>query len=345
MIEPFRATCIQVINHTVNDAKNREEAMAIINRSLDRWESFLRRGFGRGGGRQLVLFPEFALQGFPVFETAAQWLDKACLRIPGSPEIARLQKCAQDLKIYIGANAYEVTDEWPGRYFNCSFLIDPSGNIILKYRRINSVHSPSPHDFMDKYFDKHGIEGTFPVVKTELGNIGMFPCGEIMYPEAARVLMFRGAEIILHPTSDHGTSEAIGWESCKRARAAENMVYLISCNAGGSTGSAPNNSNQGHSKILDFNGMVIATSGGPGESMAASATIDVASLRRARQNPGPLNRLLRQRNEIYLPVYAKAAFYPPNSFPDGVMDSKQRIMEIQADTMKRLGERGIINPP
>ena len=122
------------------------------------------------------------------------------------------------------------------------------------------------------------------------------------------------------------------------------MVYLISANSGGIVGSAPSQANMGHSKIIDFNGVVIANSGGPGESMAASALIDVASLRRARRQTGPLNRPLRQRNEIYLPVYAKAAFYPPNSFPDGLMDSKARIMEIQEETLRRLGERGIVNP-
>jgi predicted amidohydrolase len=346
MIVPWRATCVQVINHIVNDATTREEAMAIVHRSLDRWEAFLRRGIrGDRSTPQLVLFPEFALQGFPLHETAAEWLDKACFEIPG-PEIARLQRVAQDLKIYIGANGYERTADWPGRYFNCSFLIDPKGDVILKYRRINTVHSPSPHDFMDRYLDKHGIEGTFPVVKTELGNVGMFPCGEIMYPEAARTLMFRGAEVILHPTSDHGVPEAdmMAWECCKRARASENMVYLVSSNAGGIVGAVPSNSNMGRSKIIDYNGAVIADSGGPGESLRASALIDIPALRRARRQPGPLNRILRQRNEIYLPVFAEAHFYPANSFPDGPMDSKQRIMEIQEEAMRRLKERGIVNP-
>ena len=147
------------------------------------------------------------------------------------------------------------------------------------------------------------------------------------------------------PVRSTGASDAIGWEACKRARAAENMVYLISANAGGIDGPLPSASNMGFSKIIDYNGMVLANTNGPGENLSASAMIDVSGLRRARQQPGPLNRLLRQRNEIYMPVYEKAAFYPPNSFPDGVMDSKQRIMEIQQDTLRRMGERGIINEP
>ena len=48
-IKPWIATCIQTLNHVVNDASTREEAMAIVNRSLDRWELFIRSAVGRGG--------------------------------------------------------------------------------------------------------------------------------------------------------------------------------------------------------------------------------------------------------------------------------------------------------
>ena len=191
MIQPWQATCMQVYCNLVNSARNRDEAMTIINRSLDRWVTLI-RGTARGGGRQLLLFPEFCLTGFPLTETAKEWIDKACIEIPG-PITERLQREAQSAKIWIGANAYERDPEWPGRYFNTSFLIDPSGNVVLKYRRINTVQTGSPHDFMDRYLDRYGIEGTFPVAKTDLGNIAMMPCGEIMYPEAARMFMFRGA--------------------------------------------------------------------------------------------------------------------------------------------------------
>jgi predicted amidohydrolase len=345
-IKHWRATCIQTLNHVVHEASTREEAMAIVNRTLDRWERFVAGVVGDGGSnlRQLVLFPEFSLTGSPRGGTTAQWIDKACIEIPGA-ETERLQKLAQKHGIFIGANAYERDPVWPGRYFNCCFLIDPSGEIILKYKRINTVHSPSPHDFMERFFDHYGIEGTFPVVSTELGNIGMFPCGEIMYPEAARVLMMRGAEVILHPTSDHGAGNFIGWESCKIARAAENMVYLISCNSGGVVGSPVNNNNMGHSKIIDYNGVILSNSDGQGESTRASAMIDVQGLRIARQEVGPLNRIARQRTEIYMPVYQDAHFYPPNSFVDEPMGSKARVGEIMRDTMTRLAERGIIPRP
>ena len=346
MLLPWRATCIQTLNHVVNDVSTREEALAIIHRSLDRWESFIAAAVGRSGGvtRQLLLFPEFALTGFPMRESAAEWIAKACIEIPG-PETERLQKMAQRFGVYIGANAYERDPQWPGRYFNCSFLIDPSGSIILKYKRVNTVHSPSPHDFMERYFDHYGVEGAFPVARTEIGNIGMIPCGEIMYPEACRVLMFRGAEVILHPTSDHGAGDFIAWESAKRTRASENMVYLVSSNSGGVVGSPASSNNLGHSKIIDYNGLTLADSGGPGESTRTNAMIDVTGLRLARQEVGPLNRIARQRTEMYMRVYEQAHFYPPNSFVDEPMGSKARIAEIMRETMDRLSASGVVQRP
>jgi predicted amidohydrolase len=116
-------------------------------------------------------------------------------------------------------------DPRTGRYFNCSYLINPSGDVVLKYRRINTVQTGSPHDFMDKYLDRYGIEGTFPVAKTDLGNLSMMPCGEIMYPEASRMFMLRGAEVLLHPTSDHGASDKWSWESAKKVRASQNIAH------------------------------------------------------------------------------------------------------------------------
>ena len=330
MTTVWKATCMQTICHPVNDAGNRDDAMAIVARSLDRWEARLRGAAARKADiPQLFLFPEFNLQGFPLGEDAATWIAKACLRIPGSPEIERLQKLADELKIYIGANAYEAPDEWPGRYFNCSFLIDPAGEIVLKYRRVSTAEGTSPHDLLHAYLDKHGLDGLWPVADTALGKIAMMPCGEILWPETARCFALRGAEVILHPTSDHGMSDHLAWESAKKVRAAENMVYFISANAGGIDGGVlPQASNVGNSKIIDFQGRVIAENLAPGESARTAAPIDMDALRRARTTAGNLygvNRLARLRVEAYRPVYEAASFYPPNLYADTPMQSKKQV--------------------
>lgn len=335
----WQATCMQTLNNAVNRAGTRDEAMQIVNRSIDRWQELLGFAVGRPSkAPRLVLFPEFNLQGFPVTESAAQWIEKACLRIPGSPEVERLQKLAQQFKVYLGANAYEAPDEWPGMYFNCSFLIDPSGEIVLKYRRVSTEQGFSPHDILERYLDRHGIEGLWPVARLPIGNVSMLPCGEILWPETARCLALRGAEVLLHPTSDHGRTEFMAWESAKRTRAAENMAYLISANCGGIAGGPPSGQNTGHSKIFDFQGRVLADTKSAGESTRAHAVIDVEMLRRARTTPGGMfgvNRLARLRIEAYAPVYAAAAFYPPNLWANGPMKSKGEIQEALARVIER----------
>ncbi len=345
MIAPWRATCMQVYNYSVQRAANRAESEAIMARSLDRWEELIDNVAGRSSEKNLLLFPEFSLQGFPTKETAAEWIEKACLQIPGSPEIERLCKKAQQHRCYIGGNAYETDPEWPGRYFNTSFLIDDSGTVILKYRRINTSYASSPHDAMDKYFARYGIEGTFPVAKTPLGNLAMIPCGEIMYPEAARAMMMRGAEVLLHPTSDFGAADNWSWQSAKKVRASENMMYLISANSGGVRGSrTPEADNAGRSRIFDWEGRVLAEGPSPGESLRCNTLIDVEMLRRVRSSSGGFNRLASLRAEMYRPLYDNAEFYPVNRFPDKGIDSRESIRIANRQSLTNMAKAGIIPP-
>ena len=124
------------------------------------------------------------------------------------------------------------------------------------------------------------------------------------------------------------------------------MMFLVSTNATGQIGTfIPEGRTLGHSKIIDFHGRIIADVGGPGESTVASATIDVEALRRARRIPGVGNRLLRQRVEMYRPLYNQTSFYPPNQFADAPMDSKARIMEIQEEALGNVAKAGVVNLP
>jgi predicted amidohydrolase len=334
---------MQVYNYSVQRAPDRAAATAIMSRSLDRWEELIDSVAGARGDKHLLLFPEFCLQGFPTRETAAEWIAKACIEIPGSPEIARLCKKAQQHQCYIGGNAYETDPEWPGRYFNTSFLIDDSGEVILKYRRINTSYASSPHDAIDKYFARYGVEGTFPVAKTPLGNLAMIPCGEIMYPEAARSMMMRGAEVLLHPTSDFGAADNWSWQSAKKVRASENMMYVISANAAGIRDcNSAESDNAGNSRIFDWEGRVLSEGPSPGESLRCNALIDVEMLRRVRSSPRGFNRLAGLRMEMYRPLYNDAAFYPVNRFPESGIDSRESIRIAQRESFANLAKAGII---
>ena len=83
MIEPWRATCMQVYTHILNRVSTREDAMEIVHSSLDRWTELA--GATRStDDKQLLLFPEFALQGFPIHESAEEWIEKACFQKKGT---------------------------------------------------------------------------------------------------------------------------------------------------------------------------------------------------------------------------------------------------------------------
>ena len=338
-IVPWRATCVQMKCDLVGNAASREAAWSIIDRNLDRGIAAIEAVCAGQDAPKLVVLPEFGFQGAPQDLSAAEWIERACAPIPGAIS-ERLQRVAERRGIYIAAHQFESDSDWPGRFFNSCFLIDPKGKVILRYRRINTALWPSPHDMMDAYFARYGVEGVYPVVATELGRLAMIPCGELSVPEVARVFMMRGAEVILHPNNAQASP---GQEAAKVARAAENMVYVVSANIAGGIGTSRDGSLQGgRSQIVDFRGRSLAYEAEAQETNAVSAMIDVEALRAARGNAGLGNALMRCRFEMYRPFFAKAAFYPPNSFLDRPMQESADLDGPVAVAMRNLKEAGLV---
>jgi predicted amidohydrolase len=203
------------------------------------------------------------------------------------------------------------------------------------------MFAPTPHDVWDKYLDCYGIEGVFPVAKTAIGNLAALASEEILYPEVARCLALRGAEIFLHSTSEVYGKERSPKEAAKISRAVENMAYIVSANTAGIANiPIPIASADGGSKIVDYRGLVLAETGS-GESMAAFAEIDLEALRRYRRRPGLNNLLSRQRLELYAESYRQSQFYPANTMLQGEIDRKHFI-QTQRETIERLAKLGVI---
>lgn len=256
-------------------------------------------------------------------------------------EYEALGEIAQKNSIFLAGNAYELDANFPGLYFQTCFVIDPTGSIILRYRRLNSMFAPTPHDVWDRYIECYGLEGVFPVAKTSIGNLAALASEEILYPEVARCLVMRGAEIILHSTSEVYAQARSPKEAAKISRAVENMAYVISANTAGIANiPIPVASADGGSKIVDYWGLVLAETGS-GESMAAFALVDIAGLRRYRRRPGLNNLLSRQRLELYADSYRQCHFYPANTMLDKEVDRKHFI-QTQRETIERLAKLGVI---
>jgi predicted amidohydrolase len=342
-ITPWRATCLQIPSRVVTGSTSRDDAWQIIRDNLATAERTIDAVMAAPETRdsRLLLCPEFAFQGPPLKEDVQEWIDLAAQTLPG-PISAPLQEKARQYGIYIGANQFEFDPEWPGRHFNCSFLIAPSGEVILRYRRIYTAQWPSPHDFMDAYLERYGVEGTFPVVDTELGRISMLPCGEVSTPEAARMFMLRGAEILLHPDNG-GTSPAN--DALKVARAHENMLYFVSVNVAGPIGFAQGGKPLGgNSMIVDYDGKILASEMTPEPSTRVTAVLDVEALRTARRDLTMRNRLLRSRFEIYRPVYERAQFYPANGFADRPMADWRESNAVAERALENMIRQGVSTP-
>ena len=339
-IEPWRATCIQTVSKLAVKAPHRDGAWAIIDENIAHALALIETATQSADPPKLVVLPEFAFQGPPHGLPVANWIEKACCAIPGRIT-APLQDLAHRAHIYVAAHQFESVSQWPGRYFNTSFLIDPTGAVTLRYRRVNTAAFPSPHDFMDAYLARHSMAEIFPVVDTELGRLAMVPCGEINVPEVARVLMMQGAEVILHPTNSPRRPTQ---EAAKIVRAAENMVYIVSANVAEGIGFSWDGSVQGgRSHIIDYLGRTLAYEDGAGETTSVSALIDVEALREARkQDTGTANPLLRARWEMYRPFFAAASFYPPTSFLHTPMSDAASAAAALAASLRNMASAGVI---
>ena len=132
----------------------------------------------------------------------------------------------------------------------------------------------------------------------------------------------------------------------KRARAIENVVYVVSCNSGGIADSPiPMNSVDSMSKIVDFHGHVLAAAT-IGESMVANAELDLAALRRYRRRPGMPNVLARQRLELFAESYTKHTIYPANTLLDDagehVVPERSHFVETQRRTIDKLVKKNLL---
>ena len=296
-----------------------------------------------GSPLKLAVLPEYLFTSYPGRISIPAFADKAAIA-EGGQEYEALGRVAQKLGIYLAGNAYETDRHFPGLYFQACFIIAPNGNVVLRYRRLNSMYAITPHDVWDKYLDIYGLDGVFPVADTEIGRLSAIASEEILYPEIARAHALRGAEVFMHCSSEIGSPMATHKQIARRARAFENLAYVISANTAGISGTdMPLASADGNSALIDWKGNIMAESNS-GETFTAFGDIDIAALRRARRKPGMTNYLSRQRLELFAGTYA-GTVQPANTLlKDGQPQTPDRdhFRRVQDDVIVRLEKTGVI---
>jgi predicted amidohydrolase len=281
---------------------------------------------------RLVVFPEFA-HAAPVFPTVQELLQKLAIPVPNE-HTDRLTAKAREHDLFIQSGTMlEFDSRWPGVVFNTTCLIGPDG-ILSRYRKVNpwipyEVHA-SPHD-LPGYDDE-----MFPVTETPIGRIGCAICYDWLFPEAIRQLAANGAEVLVRVSAymdPWGATEPMDWWTViNRARAIENIAYVVAANQGASLRHYPPYSWPGGSQIVDFDGRILAqASPGQGERIVVSA-IDVSALRHEREARLGHHMLAHLRSEAY-PVYA-AACYPARTVHSAPLSYEENLQRIAAGKQK-----------
>lgn len=186
-------------------------AMTIFHRptgtksAADSVEQFCRIAEQHSGERpDIVCLPE----GITVVGTGKSYAD-VCEAVPG-PTTTRLGELARVLHSYVVGGLYERVGNV---IYNTAVLIGRDGKLVGTYRK---THLP-----------REEVEGgltpgdSYPVFETDFGKVGLMICWDVQFPEPARALALKGAEVILLPI--WGGNEVLA-----KARAIENHIFLIS---------------------------------------------------------------------------------------------------------------------
>jgi len=195
---------------------------ASIKSNVDRCVSFVERCV-EATGAELVVLPETASTGFTPGVPAEQ-LWELVDGVPGE-QTAPIQDVAARLKVHIVYGTYERGPE-PGTVYNTAVLVGPAGQVLGSYRK---THLFAGEDCSGGGWVTPGDAAT--VVRTELGTIGVMICFDGDYPELARVMAVRGAQVICRPSALLRSADI--WELTNRARAYDNHVFVVGANATG----------------------------------------------------------------------------------------------------------------
>ena len=122
-----------------------------------------------------------------------------------------------------------------GLYHNTAVVFEKDGNIAGKYRK---MHIPEDPGFYEKFYFTPGDQNFTPI-ETSVGKLGVMICWDQWYPEAARIMTLKGAEILIYPTAigwdpqdskKEKNRQIEAWKTIQKSHAIANGVHVISVN-------------------------------------------------------------------------------------------------------------------
>ena len=198
--------------------------------------------------------------------------------------INEMAELAKQLNVVLPVSYFEVENN---AYYNAIAIIDADGKILGNYRK---SHIPDGPGYIEKYYFNPGDTG-FKVWNTKFGKIGVGICWDQWFPEAARIMALKGAEILLYPTaigdeprSKYDSSGA--WQRVMQGHAAANVIPVVASNRiGTETVQGQSNGFYGSSFICDRSGLILVEASRDKEEVI-TAEIDIEENHLFRRNWG-----------------------------------------------------------
>lgn len=150
-----------------------------------------------------------------------------------SPELTAYGNLARETGTVIVTSIFERRA--PGLYHNTAVVFDSDGSVAGKYRK---MHIPDDPAYYEKFYFTPGDLG-FEPIQTSVGRLGVLVCWDQWYPEAARLMALRGAEILIYPTAigyessdtpDEQSRQRNAWITVQRGHAVANGLPVVAVN-------------------------------------------------------------------------------------------------------------------
>ena len=245
----------------------------VLEENLDKAERLVREA--AAGGANIVLLQElFENLYFPQLER--EELFALAHPVEGHPFLERFAALAGELGVVLPVSFFEHAGQ---AYFNAD------GDILGVYRK---SHIPDGPGYEEKYYFNPGDDG-FKTWRTRYGNIGVGICWDQWFPEAARIMALKGADLLLYPTAIGSEPAEAGalettrmWRRAMIGHAVSNVMYVAAANRVGREGNA---TFYGHSFIADYAGDYLAEADAESETIIY-ADLDFSAAQNARAGWG-----------------------------------------------------------
>lgn len=241
----MKVSVIQMNMRSLESAANFDRAEALIRRAAE-------------GAPDVIVLPETWNTGFmPAGDLAA-----ACDENTSAVR-TRFSPLARELNVNLVAGS--VSNQRGGKIFNTACVFDRAGACIAEYDKTHPFTPMGEHEVYTP--GDHLVTFTLDGVRC-----GLLICYEVRFPELWRTLALRGAQVIFLP-AQWTAARQYHWETLTAARAIENQLFVVSCNACGERGGVRYG---GFSRIIDPLGTVLAQ--GSGEEEIVSAGLDLSCI-------------------------------------------------------------------